>query len=689
MASSTSLSSSFSSSLPTIARFESDGQLKTHLVDEAVEQYASLFGKTVPSYSPYPYFSTQVEATSAVSNTATVRNSTAKDFSQTNTQEQGVDEADLIETDGEYLYQVENQQLTIVDARDSAALEVTDQASLADLGRIQGAYLYGDRLTVVSSEAFYPFYRGLNSFAPYPNYDYNPSVKITVFDVSDPTAIKLQESSELDGTLLSSRAVEDKVYGVTQDGFGLPSPKTVPLADKPKPNDPKLDESLKIRFNDSLSINRSDAAVNSSNSSNSVQLAPSKLWHPPLPSNRRYETKEEYLSRIEGKELSLGLPEFSTTDGQGKTVRGGLLNEATNVYRPLNDQSSQMASVSVFDVDDGQLGPDDSIGLPSGYQSNVYMSRDSLYLVRNGWWSGSKTGLLKVDLDSLDFVARGEVEGRSLNQFSLDEEEAYLRVATTEGFGTKSSNSVSVLQQQGESLNIVGKVDNIAPGERIYSARFDGDYGFLVTFRQVDPFFTLDLSQPTQPKVAGELKLPGFSQYLQIIENEGRQQVLGVGRDADETGRAKGLKLSLFDVENFSQPLEVDSYLFEGKYSSSEAQWDQQAVGYYAQFDTLAIPFSNSLGGQGLRVFDVDAQDGFEVIGDISHGEGRIRRSLTIGDDLYAISAEKITVHNIETLALIDEVSWKDYGSGPVRLNGNPGLFALEPAALVAATELG
>lgn len=675
-----------STPLPAIARFDSETQLRTYLVNEAVEQYSSLFGKTVPYYSPYPYFSTQAGSTPSASpsftDTANIRGgAVAKDFSQTNTQEQGVDEADLIETDGEYLYQVENQTLTIVDARNPGQLTVTDQESLADLGRIEGAYLYGDRLTVISSETFYPFYRSLNSFAPYPSYDYDPSVKITVFDVSDPTAIKLQESSELDGILLSSRAVEDKVYVVTQDGFGLPSPKTVPLPGKPLTGKPLPGQP---RFDDSLSLDRSDGMSNSPGS-----LATSRLWYPPTPSNSRYETQDEYLKRIQGKELELSLPEFTTTDGQGKAVRGGLLNGATDIYRPLNAQPSQMASVSVFDVDDGQLGPDDSIGLPSGYQSDVYMSRDSLYLTRNDWWSGGQTGLLKVDLDSLDFVARGEVEGRSLNQFSLDEEDGYLRVATTEGSGTKSSNSLTVLEQQGQSLNAVGKVDNIAPGERIYSARFDGDYGFLVTFRQVDPFFTLDLRQPTEPKVAGELKLPGFSQYLQIIENEGRQQVLGVGRDADDTGRAKGLKLSLFDVENFSAPQEVDSYLFEGKYSSSEAQWDQQAVGYYAQFDTLAIPFSNSLGGQGLRVFDVDAQDGFEVVGDISHGEGRIRRSLTLGDNLYAISAEKVTVHDIKTLALIDEVSWSDYGSGPVRWQGDSRVLGgdLSGASIFSASE--
>ncbi len=130
--------------------------------------------------------------------------------------------------------------------------------------------------------------------------------------------------------------------------------------------------------------------------------------------------------------------------------------------------------------------------------------------------------------------------------------------------------------------------------------------------------------------------------------------MLGIGRTDDWGGR---LKVSLFDVTDFSDPTEVDSYLFPGKYSSSEAQWDHHAVGYFPASDTLAVPFRSSR-GQGLRVFDVHSKDGFDVRGDIEHKGGSIRRSLRIGDNLYAISGERITVHDLKTLELLDEVVW-------------------------------
>jgi len=211
------------------------------------------------------------------------------------------------------------------------------------------------------------------------------------------------------------------------------------------------------------------------------------------------------------------------------------------------------------------------------------------------------------------------------------------------------------LEQKGQTLKTVGSIEGIAPGETIQSARFEGDYGFLVTFRQVDPFYTLDLSDPTDPEVAGELKLPGFSEYLQVIETGDKTQVLGIGRDSNSSGWLNDLKVSLFDVTDFDDPDEVDSYIFKGGYSSSEAQWDHHAVGYYPEFDTLALPFQGSA-GTGLRVFGVDPEEGFDEVGDITHNGEQIRRSLVINDELYAISNGRVTAHDIKTLDLVDEV---------------------------------
>jgi uncharacterized secreted protein with C-terminal beta-propeller domain len=616
--------------MTTIEQFNSEQELKTYLVDEAVEKYSNLFGKEIPSYYPWNVAFDAV-ATSSVAETDTV--GTAASFSETNTQEEGVDEADLVETDGSFIYQVTGTQLSIVDARNADQLSLASQTDLSDLGNIQGAYLYEDQLTVISSIFPWQYWYGGLSFG-FPTTFPSPKVNVTVLDVSNPKDVEIEETSLLDGSLVSSRAIGDQVYVVTRDSFGLPRPLLKPK-DK-QPVKPSIDASEDVDITLSKDI---DIASNTDLS----------LWFPYY-GTQVYETEEEYLERIKGQELELGLPEFTTVDSKGKVLREGLLSEAEKTYKPLDENPYNITSVSVFDVDDNQPGPNTSIGIPADYFNETYVSSENLYLLGNRWSGQQQTDILKVDLNPLEVVADGNVAGRILDQFSADEEDGYLRLATSEGWGRNREHNVYVLEQKGQTLKTVGSIEGIAPGETLHSTRFEGDRGFLVTFQQVDPFYTVDLSDPKNPEIAGELELPGFSEYLQVIENGDRSQVLGIGRES------RDLKVTLFDVTDFDDPEEVDSYVFDGKYSSSEAQWDHHAVGYYSEFDTLAIPFRSSK-EQGLRVFDVDAEDGFDELGDITHSGQQIRRSLVINDELYAISNGKVTAHDIQTLDLVDEVT--------------------------------
>jgi inhibitor of cysteine peptidase len=623
--------------LSTFEKFNSEAQLEEYLVNDALKKYSNLFGTEI-----YPYYFDTLPLRSTVfsgvsANTAELTSTPQANFSETNTQESGVDEADLVETDGSYIYQVIGQDLTIIDAQNPEQLTIASQTDLKDLGNIQGAYLYEDKLTVISTTS--PSLFRFSSFIDYNPTSFRPIVNVSVLDVSDPNSVVLEETSELEGYLLSSRAISDQVYVVTQAAFGLPSPKLKPLTEVSGADGNSVGTSQKI------TLDASSQLVSRS-------FAPIKPILPYYPS-QRYETQEEYLARLEGQVLEVGLPNFTTFDGQGNILQEGLLNSAENIYKPLEDKPVQLTSVSVFDVDDNLAGPQLSTGIPTSGAREIYTSLENLYLLEpdtNG------TDILKVNLDTIDLVAVGEAPGRVLNQFSVDEEKGFLRVATTTGFGNNSKNNVYVLEQEGEQLNIVGSVEGIAPGERIYSARFQDDYGFIVTFRQIDPFFTLDLSEPTNPIVAGEVKLPGFSEYLQVINNEDTTQVLGIGREGSD------LKVSLFDVTDLKNPLEVDSFLFEGRFSSSEAQFDQQAVSYFPESQTLAIPFQSD-GNSGLRVFDVDPEQGLTSRGDILHEGGRIRRSLRIGEDLYVISDERVTVNDFFTLGQKSEIILPNSGT--------------------------
>lgn len=637
---------------PTIEKFNSEEQLEEYLINDALKKYSNLFGT-----ESYPYYFGNILFANASAD-ATVSFRAESNFSQTNTQEVGVDEADLVETDGNYIYLVTGQNLTVVDARNPEQLSISSQTDLKGLGNIQGAYLYEDKLTVISNTSF-SLLRS-SSFIDYNPIPFNPRVNVSIFDVSDPTAVFLEEKTQLDGYLLSSRAVGDQVYVVTQADFGLPRPQLKPKEADSATNLNSFDTSNRITLDASSRLASTDVAA--------FRIFPSSL--------QRYETEKEYLARLEGRVTEESLSSFTTVDDHNNILRFGLLNSAQDIYKPLENGPVQLTSVSVFDVDDNLAGPQLSTGIPTSGAREIYTSRENLYLLDP---DVTGTDIFKVNLDTLELVAVGEAPGRVLNQFSVDEEKGFLRVATTTGFGNRSENNVYVLEQFGQKLNIVGSVNGIAPGERIYSARFQDDYGFVVTFRQVDPFFTLDLSEPTNPTVAGELKLPGFSEYLQVIQNGDTTQVLGIGRESNN------LKVSLFDVTDFQNPQEVDSFLFEGRYSSSEAEWDQQAVSYFPEYQILAIPFQSGR-ESGLRVFDVDPQKGLTNQGDILHEGGRIRRSLRIGEDLYVISNERVTANDLYTLGQKSEVILPNSSSQAPIIQVDPFLIRSVDVFSVAAT---
>ena len=219
------------------------------------------------------------------------------------------------------------------------------------------------------------------------------------------------------------------------------------------------------------------------------------------------------------------------------------------------------------------------------------------------------------------------------------------------------------LGEDGDELEIVGSVEKLAPGERIFSARFVGETGYVVTFRQVDPLFSIDLSNPTKPVVEGELKIPGFSEYMQPIDEN---HLLAIGRDADpRTGRSRGLQISLFDVTDINDPKLEDRYTFEGEWGTySAAEHDHHAFGYYPEYNTLAIPVTSSGRGswiqeewggrfwvpaqysEALQVFSVDTEEGFEFLGAVEH-PSQVQRSLRVDDALYSVSYDTVKVNSI------------------------------------------
>ncbi|WP_438017182.1 beta-propeller domain-containing protein [Sorangium sp. So ce315] len=396
------------------------------------------------------------------------------------------------------------------------------------------------------------------------------------------------------------------------------------------------------------------------------------------------QLRAENTAIIEAAPLSTWLPYRFEKEGDTVTELGA---SCADFYVPGAGTTSygltQIESIDLGDLDETPAST--SI---IGATDTVYSSHDALYVAARGWQQPASPGAagepfivsdvthlhkfdLTTDPSQPRYVASGSVPGHILNQFSLDEHNGKLRVATTAIVPAEprwtTSNSVFVLEAQGADLARVGAVTDLAPGEHIRSARFFGDRGYVVTFLQVDPLFVLDLSDPAAPSVTGELKIPGFSEYLHPL---GDGHLLAIGRDADDSGRVTGLALQIFDVTDPSAPAQVHKETIEGPYASSEAEHNHKAFTYYGERGVLAFPlvsYDRTTGAVAstLELFNVDIEDGFSRLGAVDHsgffttptpgcyyyGSADVRRGLFIEDYVYSISHGGVLVNALDDLA--------------------------------------
>jgi hypothetical protein len=330
------------------------------------------------------------------------------------------------------------------------------------------------------------------------------------------------------------------------------------------------------------------------------------------------------------------------------------------VLRPAAHSGVDLLTVLTIDMSRG-LPAVDSDAVMGGGQT-VYASKRALYV---GLQQGEdRTQLHKfgaAGAGETTYLASGRVGGSLLNQFSMSEREGVLRVATTRS--AESESSVITLVQRDGALVQLGRVDGLGKGERIYAVRFLGDAGYVVTFRQVDPLYTLDLSRPATPRVVGELKIPGYSAYLHPA---GEDLLIGVGQDATPEGRQLGTQVSLFDISNLASPTRLHQRKLAAS-GSSEAEWDHHAFLWWAPAKLAVIPLEY-WSGDGAGVFagavglTIDRAAGIAEAGRATH-EGPdwpavVRRSLIVGGRLVTISDAGIEQNGLSDLAEQDRLAF-------------------------------
>ncbi len=294
----------------------------------------------------------------------------------------------------------------------------------------------------------------------------------------------------------------------------------------------------------------------------------------------------------------------------------------------------------------------------------------------------SKTVIQKIKLENgkIEYQSKGEVSGYLLNQFSLDEYDGNLRVATTKNsYNWKKNenqvyNNVYVLDK---NMNTVGKLEGIAPDESIYSTRFIQDKLYMVTFQRIDPLFVIDLSNPSSPSILGELKIPGFSDYLHPYDTT---HIIGIGKDTEQNQwggiSTKGIKIALFDVSDVKNPKQVAQYIIGKQGTDSEALYDHKAFLFDKEKNLLVIPIRDvqepikehpeigSYGDyriwQGAYAFTINTE-GIKLLGKVTHVNSKqslyyyrddttVRRSLFMDNVLYTVSNSKIKMNDLENL---------------------------------------
>jgi uncharacterized secreted protein with C-terminal beta-propeller domain len=560
------------------------------------------------------------------------------DYSSTNIQVEGVDEADIVKTDGKYIYQVNRDRVVIVEAYPASQMKVASIIGFNDKSFYPSEIFIDEKHMVVLGTGYnqQPGDMPMERKMMYPPIYRSSTVKIYVYNIEDKENVREIRQFEIDGFYVSSRKIGSNLYLVANKHINY----YYPMEQGEGPTTPSY----------------RDTAV----SDEFIQVGFDRIQYFP-----------EFLT-----------PNYLIVAG----INLDNNNEEANVYSYL------------------------------GSSENIYVSLENLYVALTKYEEATTSNsngvigiprIMPIEFDrntqvykfalnngKVNFVSEGQVPGNILNQFSMDEHKGFFRIATTKGDMWRtdehtSKNNVYILDRE---MKITGKVEDIAPGERIYSTRFMGDRGYMVTFRTVDPFFVIDLKDPYNPKILGELKIPGYSDYLHPYDEN---HIIGFGKDTielpqydrngiviDTMAFYMGVKISMFDVTDVNNPIEKFVKYIGDRGTESEVLYNHRALLFSKEKNLMAFPVTlmevkdttpqypgmpphGEFAFQGAYIYNVDLVNGFSLRSRITHisdeeykkagnywydSDKNVQRILYIGDTLYTLSNGMIKAHGMNDL---------------------------------------
>jgi uncharacterized secreted protein with C-terminal beta-propeller domain len=602
------------------------------------------------------------------------------DYSTTNVQVANVDEPDYLKNDSKYVYIVSRNTLSIIDAYPAESAKLVLKIALdIESQYIQNMFLNDDRLLI--------FYNGQSDDEIIPQFDfvprrsYSPVTHALIIDVLDKENPNILKDYSIDGHFRDARMIGDYAYFVTNSNINYQYPR-LPVI---------LESSVRIMTPDAFYFD------NIEQFSNFNTLTAIDIFGDTVNSETflmgytgAFYVSEDNFYLTYQQNMPFGFYENSSRDRFFDVVVLLLPNNIQDEIKAIQNDSSTNSSTQWIKISElmqksyNEMNKNDKEELFEKIKEalNEYDTKIQE--------EARKTIIHKISIDEgeIEYVAKGSVPGRLLNQFSMDQSGDRFRVATTTEIytqyeGTIRSNAVYILDEQ---LNIVGGLDQIAPDESIFSARFIEDRLYLVTFQQIDPFFVIDLSTDT-PKILGELKIPGFSNYLHPYDEE---HIIGIGRDTKEIGEGRvqqlGIKIALFNVADVSNPKVVDDIVIGDSSTHSESLYNHKAFFFDKTRGVLSIPISGdveSLNGissskmfapdynrwSGFYVFDLDSLDGFNLKGTITHSADDSRyygignaRTFYIDDVLYTASERYLKMNSFNNLEEINTIKLENTG---------------------------
>ncbi len=605
----------------------------------------------------------------------------SNDYSTTNIQIEGVDEADFVKSDGKYLYVVSGSTVFIVDAYPAEGAEIVSEFNVT--GNPTQLFINDNRLVLFTTGGYY-WKSGETGSG------------VMIYDVTDRANPVLSRNITLEGYYDDSRMIGDYVYVISRKGVrdwtepGIPriATATAEAGSGSAGSTADVAEKAVCNCGDVYYFDVPDSSyqfttITSVNVKDDAMEPESKVFLMGYSQNLfvslnniyiTYKKNIDYLNMIERAMNEVIIP----------ILPPQVASEVREIIGTgeIDYEKSQEVQELLMDYM-GSLGPEQG----AVFMQNMQDKMEDFYLRISKETDQSVVHRVRINNGNIAYEAGGTFPGQTLNQFSMDEDNGYFRVATTTGGwvgGTRidTLNNVYVLDM---NLNVVGKLEDLAKGERIFSARFIGDRMYMVTFERIDPLFVVDLSVPTAPKVLGELKITGYSDYLHPYDNN---HIIGLGMEADEDGRTTGLKISLFDVTDVSNPKELSKYVLEDQSSYSYALYDHKAFLFDKDKELLSIPVRTYDHTKdypynqwhGAYVFQVNLQDGIKLRGTIQHDveyenetdtemgelwydqyQYEIRRSLYMDDVLYTLSNRMLKMNSLVNLEEINSLDLPYY----------------------------